>query len=404
MAAIKSYIPYTKEQFSIIITDYINDIYNGKIFFPYNNYNKNNLYLEFDRLKILMSHLITDTKKFEEFGIYSFHDKRPYTKKYNSSKKKFSMKYYNNKPVTIISNDYDYENMILYDYFIEKDRMTFLSTTDNPTMILRFWENHNFMNMFLKTLFIRYNVDNGNPQYALIKTKLKKLKSKVFRNFFEVAKDDISLFNKNIRDRIYIEYGENKPFKITWIMAIIKEILPEFNNNSNWLDISVGWGPCLIAAMAANVKYTGIEFYTPHTQNFKEMISNFGDDDKHKIIFPKNINSLKLNENYDFILSNLIYFHPAEVEYGKFKDFFGKKMTIESLIEEYYKPLLQNTWKSLKNGGKMILLLEDYKNYVYVDKILDIILDLRGCNFNGNIYVCGKNKIVKRPIWIFTKS
>jgi len=42
--------------------------------------------------------------------------------------------------------------MILYNYFIEKERMIFLLTTDKPTMILRFLENHNFMNILLKTL------------------------------------------------------------------------------------------------------------------------------------------------------------------------------------------------------------------------------------------------------------
>jgi len=327
----------------------------------------------------------------------------PKPREYDTSNKKFM---YNNKFILIISKcNEEYDDII--DYYFENLKLNSYPTRDNPK---KFTELINSDENLSKFLLEQCKITEYKKSGIFFKTIFKK--GKRLKNEYLSLPDNYELedegeFIKILRNKYYWKYGENQSFRFSWICGIFDIVLNSNVLGKKWLDVSSGWGINYITALAFGIKYTGFEFFEDLYNSYQNIqLKNINNSD-YKIFNTSKIpfETINLENDYDFIFSHPLYFHPLEYEeeyiYSK-----NSKLNYNNVFDfskNYMLPLLKKSWNSLKSGGKMIISIEDIRAYPISGLYLNTFKTFNNIQFNGSVMVTGRSKLIHRPIWIFTK-
>ena len=185
-----------------------------------------------------------------------------------------------------------------------------------------------------------YNVIKRNTKKrSYIDNKIKKIKDKnpLLLSPEELLKERYSVFQ--------LYYGTINQFRPSEARRIYCILKPKVGI----LDFSSGWGGRCLAAMAAKIPYIGIDANTKLESSYKQMIETVDPEANVKMIF-KPSETVDFNKfNYDLIFTSPPYYMLEK--YEKMPLYKSK----DEFIEKFFKPVILNAWKFLKDGGHMAL-------------------------------------------------
>lgn len=236
--------------------------------------------------------------------------------------------------------------------------------------------------------------------------------------FFSSISDPMSYFKKNTKRLAEMTLQKYKTINMDNLDRIIyenikscssfkpinlKHIIKRFNCKSV-LDPSSGWGDRLIAAMACDVRYVGVDpNYLLHPK-YKEMIEFFMPPNKRKryTMIEAKIQEAKLpNEKFDLVFTSPPYF--------KIEQYSNNGRVSDSNEDEWFNnfmiPMINKTYAKLKNGGHFILVINQLKNEHYIPKMLSYVYEhISDLFYLGVISYADINVANPQPMWIWRRS
>lgn len=235
--------------------------------------------------------------------------------------------------------------------------------------------------------------------------------------FFSSVSDPLTYFNKNTRKLAEFAIQKYKVINMDTLDKIIYEnikscssfkpinlkfILKKFNCKSV-LDPSSGWGDRLIAAMACDVRYVGVDpNYLLHPK-YKEMIEFFMPENKRKryTMIEGKIQDVKLpNEKFDLVFTSPPYF--------KIEQYLNNGRVVDeneiTWFNNFMIPMINKTYKKLKNGGYFILVINQLKHEHYISKMLNYIYnEIADLFYLGVISYADISIANPQPMWIWKR-
>ena len=175
-------------------------------------------------------------------------------------------------------------------------------------------------------------------------------KKKILENAQLFVNRTVARKNKNvspadIRGALSLMYGSVNQFRPMVAKYIYKRFKPK-----RVLDISAGWGNRLLAAMACDIDYIGIDSNKNLKSAYEKMYQMYPTKSNIQIIInnSENVDFSKLPE-YDMIFTSPPYY-TIEM-YQNMKQYESK----EDFVNTFFKPVVMNSYKNLKKGGYLIL-------------------------------------------------
>ena len=267
-----------------------------------------------------------------------------------------------NKPVILISKPEDYENFnLLSDMFQEKNRMKckFFSAVSSPAEY--------------------YNKN------------IKKLAG-------DIIKKNKLITPNTLREELYDNVKECSSFRSSNLTYIIRLF-----NVKSILDPSSGWGDRLIASMASDVRYVGVDPNHLLQPVYQEMIDFFTPKNKQKqfTMIENTIQDAKLpNEKFDLVFTSPPYF--------KIEQYSNRGRIIDNNEDEWFnnfmKPMISKTCQKIKPGGHLVLVINQLQHEKYIQRMIDYIYDTKSdLHYMGVIGYSNKTRSNPQPMWIWEK-
>jgi hypothetical protein len=123
----------------------------------------------------------------------------------------------------------------------------------------------------------------------------------------------------------------------------------QFSPKIGILDFSAGWGGRCLAAMALDVPYIGIDANKNLKKPYSDMIQLYEPSAKVSMYFQPSETIDFSRFNYDLVFTSPPYFmlekYESMPEYTSNEDF----------LDRFFRPVIMNVWKNLKQNGHMIL-------------------------------------------------
>ena len=271
---------------------------------------------------------------------------------------------------------------------------------------------HSNKTVFLGTphLIINYNTDYGKYNISDMFQEKNRMKCK----FFSAVSSPLEYYNKNIeklarqtikkgpitpaalREELYFSVKECSAFKPTNMIYIIKLL-----NAKSVLDPSSGWGDRLVAAMATNVRYVGVDPNADLHPVYDKMIKFFNKSPKKYTMIENTIQEAKLpNEKFDMVFTSPPYFKIEQYNNrGRVKDIDEYQW-----FNNFMKPLIVKTTDKLKEGGYLVLVINQLPHEHYIKNMIKYIYEnkpeLHYFGVIGYVNECMKNP---QPMWIWGK-
>lgn len=158
------------------------------------------------------------------------------------------------------------------------------------------------------------------------------------------------------------------------------------------MDISAGWGDRLLAAIVNNNEYLGFDPNTALNVGHDQMISMFGDANRHKIIYLpfEDVTSEDIGNDYDAVLSsppflNVEIYHESPLQSN------NKFPHVTSWLKGFLFTSLLKAWNALNPNGYLIIHMGDVKGLQITEPMNLYIEDyLPGSSYEGIIGVSGE--------------
>lgn len=263
----------------------------------------------------------------------------------------------------------------------------------------------------------------GKPSLLIVKIEyLKKFEmlsdmfnedNRIRCKFFSSNEDPMSYFHNNIQKladdtlyeykiinmkNLYEVFYKNVKMCSSFKPILLKYFIDKYNCKSV-LDPCSGWGDRLIAAMACDVRYVGVDpNYLLHPK-YKEMIEFFKKSTKKYTMIEGKIQDVKLpDEKFDLVFTSPPYFTIEKYN----------NSTESTSEEEWFKtfliPLINKTYNKLNYGGHMILIINQLRNDKYIYDMLKYIYDkIRDLYYLGVISYADISVKNPQPMWIWRK-
>lgn len=226
-----------------------------------------------------------------------------------------------------------------------------------------------------------------------------------------VAKTALDQFNvitpRSLRESLWSLVKECTSFRPVLLVGIIKMF-----DCKSVLDFSAGWGDRLLASMAMNVRYLGIDPSACNQKYYKEMIDFFNrSHDKYRVeqsafedyTFSKKDKDL----GFDLVFTSPPYFdleiystdQNSNQSIQKFKN--EEEWTEQFLIKSIHK-----SWSVLHKNGHLVLIInQKNKHQQYIQKMLNYVyFNLPDSQYLGMIAYSNENKKNPQPMFIWKKT
>ena len=198
-----------------------------------------------------------------------------------------------------------------------------------------------------------------------------KVKGYLIKKSITNNKFDIEKFENNIYNSKYTKLCNN--FKPTIALTIYKIF-----NAKNILDSSAGWGDRLIAAIAGNYNYLGIDPSDCLKPLYNKIIDDIGDKKKHKII-NKGFEEVEIEKNkYDLCFTSPPFFDLEIYEDNK-KQSIYKYTSQESWEKEFLILLAKKNIDALITGGYFVIYVPN--NYKYFNLYMKNNKEIKYCGY-----------------------
>lgn len=180
------------------------------------------------------------------------------------------------------------------------------------------------------------------------------------------------------------------------------------------LDFCAGWGDRLIAAIACDVRYTGIDINGELFDGYARAIEQLVPPEKlHKYKMMRGAaEKVRITGAFDMIFTSPPYF-ASEVYSKDEKNLNRHQGDVRSWLENFLFAAISNAWGHLKQGGHMLLALDDGSDssgnpVSYMAEVREFIRDRLGCQGCQAEYLgCLGMRYPHRrriyPIWVWTK-
>lgn len=213
---------------------------------------------------------------------------------------------------------------------------------------------------------------------------------------------------ENIRKVMYIN-GKKDGFEECTIFRpkFLRYIIDHFNSK-NILDMSMGWGDRLIAAMASNIDcYHGYDPNHCLHLNYKRMIEFFKPQlvnknatfELHELPFEK----AKLKDNfYDLMFTSPPYFD-IEIYDSNSPTQSTHKQNEKSWYDNYLKVWIEIIYKALKIGGILSFNINQFQHHNYLTWLINDMRQDNRWKFLGTIGYSGKSIRNVQPIFFWKK-
>jgi len=233
-------------------------------------------------------------------------------------------------------------------------------------------------------------------------------------NIENVAKNAIDKYNKitphTLRESLFQLNKEVTSFRPNLVVAIANMF-----NIRSMLDFSAGWGDRMIGAMAAGIKYTGVDPNVNNVQGYKDIIDFFSSQEELDIdandynIINSPIEDADLSgiENVDLVMTSPPYFD-LEI-YSKDKtQSTSRYKTQNDWFKGFLVPAIDKSISKLNEQGYIVLVInQKSKNEKYIQAMINYVGGKKDMNYLGVISygrMKGKSLGNPQPMWIWRKS
>lgn len=305
-------------------------------------------------------------------------------------------------PIHILKKIQSYNNII------EKEKGLITYGTFRKTKIFK--SNYNFVIVGTPNIKMRYFSDffqfnirkKCKRQYGMSIEQYINENYKILSD--EVTKKGLTLSMCHIileANRLAINVCDN--FDIT----IAKYIYTYFKAK-NVLDFCAGWGDRLIAAIALNIKYTGIDINTDLFIGYGSIIKTLTKTNNYTMInSPAEIVNIP-DSNYDLIFTSPPYFS-SEIYSEKKENINKYNSDITTWLNNFMIPSIKNAFNHLIINGYMVIGLNDSvgpnKTKINYTELLNLLIGtyIDGCLYMGTIGFRYPDKKYINPLWIWKK-
>jgi len=236
--------------------------------------------------------------------------------------------------------------------------------------------------------------------------------------FFSSVSDPLTYFNRNTEKLARMALEKYKAITMDNLDRIVYEnikscssfkpinlkyIIKRFNCKSV-LDPSSGWGDRLMAAMACDVRYVGVDpNYLLHPK-YKQMIEFFMPAKKRKryTMIEAKIQEAKLPaEKFDLVFTSPPYF--------KIEQYSNNGRVVDANETDWFNnfmiPMINKTYVKLKNGGYFVLVINQLRNEHYIPKMLSYVYEnIPDLFYLGVISYADITVSNPQPMWIWRRS
>lgn len=213
---------------------------------------------------------------------------------------------------------------------------------------------------FMNHFFFKYTIDvKGQKNVSFLEfLKDKELMNKpYFKSYIENNKDKDTL-------RLYLKYFNLYLGSINLFKPSISKFVYCIYKPNVVLDFSAGWGGRMIGALSLpNIKYIGFDTNKKLKKPYSEVLEFLNMKDRAKIYFRDSSKVDFSKYKYDMVFTSPPYYNKEKYENMPVYD------SIEEFNEKFLFPVIENSYKYLKNGGTYALNVPIYM-YEDIKKIL----------------------------------
>lgn len=217
----------------------------------------------------------------------------------------------------------------------------------------------------------------------------------------ELLKQRKEITNNNLRELLFQTYKECTSFRPMNLKIIIKMF-----KATSILDFSSGWGDRLLAAMATNTDYVGIDANKNLFPNYEKMIKFFDKSpEKYLMIHSKAEDVIIPDRKYDLIFTSPPYFQIEKYTSNNTQSISQYK-SMNTWLENFLFVAIKKCYDALSNDGHLVININqrDKHKENYVVRMIDYINKLPDSHFLGVIGYSVEKKGREQPIWIWKKS
>lgn len=219
-----------------------------------------------------------------------------------------------------------------------------------------------------------------------------------FKNMKSIAEKSLKQYKEispySLREVVYQEIKECTSFKPLNLIYFIKKFKAK-----SVLDFSSGWGDRLLACIATNTRYIGVDPNKDLHPNYQKMIEFFGF--KKATMLLGKIQDVKLpKEKVDLIFTSPPYFN-MEIYTNK-----GKVMESneKEWFDNFLKVAVDKTIKQLKYNGHLVININQAnRNQNYINMMKKYISSLPEMHYEGVISYRNEGGSNHQPMWIWVK-
>lgn len=215
--------------------------------------------------------------------------------------------------------------------------------------------------------------------------------------------EDCIITPSEVREKLFEAKIECTSFRPNIMCSIVAMF-----NATKVLDFSSGWGDRLIAAIACDVEYLGIDPNVELQKGYQDMRKFFGVSDRRFTTLvgrAQDMDSLiEPERTFDLVFTSPPYFN-YELYNGNEKD--RDEMKNEGVwFETFLKPSLNAAWDKLDDEGHMAINInQTLRTQTYVSKMIEHVSAFEDAQYLGVVsYVNDRTRKSPQPIFIWKKS
>lgn len=173
-----------------------------------------------------------------------------------------------------------------------------------------------------------------------------------------------------IRKDIFKKSPDCSLFPISRVAYLMKYLFGDNLSNVKWLDMSAGWGDRLIAAIALGLmEYRGYDPNEDMNSAYQKIIEELGDSYRHSVNIEPFESVTPGNGGFDVAFTSPPFFD-FEIYSEAGTQSTSKYRTVKEWTEDFIIPYAQNAMNSLRDGGYLVLYIEQHE-HDYVTKLIE---------------------------------
>lgn len=337
--------------------------------------------------------------------MYKYTDINKYVTDVKNNKIKFPLKRYSFTPEEVVQmferlKKYHYKDHILIEpYKISHIDLKIidLKFLDKNIIIISPKKNYKEFNqlsdIFQEEQRMKCKVKNAESPYNFFKNQTLKIAQAAMTKYKIITPE-------SIRESIWGLTKECTIFR----PAILVSIIQIFNSKSV-LDFSSGWGDRLLACLASNVKYFGVDPNSLVHPGYQRMIECFAQNKENYTIIQDGIENVTLptNRKIDLIFTSPPYFD-YEIYNTNDKKQSSRFNNERKWFDNFLKVALEKVWGVLEKNGIMAINIHQHKGENFIYWMIDYCKTLPDCIYLGVVCYTNEEKYNYQPIWIFRKG